>query len=219
MKAVLAATSLSAYYRMFRPGNASIVHLVVFGANVIRAKFALEIRFLAPMCRDWSLRIVSRRDDFRMGVSVHYSAVPPSSTLFSRLQGEKAFVLLMKRFFGCGNGIYSFFDEPERIRTMIVDAQAVEDAVSRIPPELREATRRQFVEEARFFRQHQGEISALMSQEIEHELKDLTDGHGDVFGSEHEARRWMNEFRLELGRTRSTYPGIDARVHLRRPTI
>src|SRR5262245_23220613 len=48
-----------------------------------------------------------------MGVSVHYWAVPPSSTLFGRLQSEKAFATLMAALFCYGNGIFYFFDESD----------------------------------------------------------------------------------------------------------
>jgi hypothetical protein len=46
-----------------------------------------------------------------MGVSVHYWAVPPASTLFRRLQSEKAFATLMAALFPYGCGIFYFFDE------------------------------------------------------------------------------------------------------------
>jgi hypothetical protein len=46
-----------------------------------------------------------------MGVSIHYWAVPPTSTLFRRLQSEKAFAALMAALFPYGCGIFCFFEE------------------------------------------------------------------------------------------------------------
>lgn len=46
-----------------------------------------------------------------MGVSVHYWAVPPASTLFRRLRKEKAFATLMGALFPHGSGIFCFFEE------------------------------------------------------------------------------------------------------------
>jgi hypothetical protein len=46
-----------------------------------------------------------------MGVSIMYSAIPPSSTLYARLQHEKALSILVNDLFIYGSGIFSFFDE------------------------------------------------------------------------------------------------------------
>jgi hypothetical protein len=45
-----------------------------------------------------------------MGVSVMYSAIPPISTLYARLQNEKALSILVNDLFIYGNGIFSFFN-------------------------------------------------------------------------------------------------------------
>jgi hypothetical protein len=51
-----------------------------------------------------------------MGVSVLYSAIPPSSTLYARLQREKALSILVVSFFPYGCGIFRFFEiDPEEI--------------------------------------------------------------------------------------------------------
>jgi hypothetical protein len=46
-----------------------------------------------------------------MGVSIHYWAIPPQSTLFLRLQRDKAFTVLMAALFPYGSGIFRFFEE------------------------------------------------------------------------------------------------------------
>lgn len=51
-----------------------------------------------------------------MGVSVIYSAIPLSSTLYARLQREKPLAILMKSLFSYGCGIFNFFEiEPEEV--------------------------------------------------------------------------------------------------------
>jgi len=51
-----------------------------------------------------------------MGVSVLYSAIPPSSTLYARLQGDKALSILVFSLFPHGCGIFRFFEiYPEEI--------------------------------------------------------------------------------------------------------
>jgi hypothetical protein len=55
--------------------------------------------------------MVTRRVCF-MGVSVMYSAIPPSSILYKRLQQEKAFSILVSDLFIYGNGIFRFFEDP-----------------------------------------------------------------------------------------------------------
>jgi len=95
-----------------------------------------------------------------MGVSIHYWAIPPSSTLFERLQSDTAFLALMGFLFPYGNGIFFFFEE----------------------------------------------IDADEREEI---LQDVIDSQ--ALGPEPETRRRIDEFRLELDRTRRAYPGIEER--------
>lgn len=47
-----------------------------------------------------------------MGVSVIYNAIPPGSTLYARLQREKALAVLMVSLFHIGDGIFRFFELP-----------------------------------------------------------------------------------------------------------
>lgn len=57
-----------------------------------------------------------------MGVSVIYSAIPPSSTLYIRLQREKALSTLVVSLFSYGCGIYRFFEiDPEEINEVLED--------------------------------------------------------------------------------------------------
>jgi len=57
-----------------------------------------------------------------MGVSMLYSAIPPSSTLYARLQHERAFSILMVALFPYGNGIFRFFEiEPEEVDEILED--------------------------------------------------------------------------------------------------
>ncbi|MEH2201345.1 hypothetical protein [Nostoc sp.] len=57
-----------------------------------------------------------------MGVSVLYSAIPPSSTLHSRLQREKALSLLVVSLFPYGCGIFRFFEiDPEEVNEILED--------------------------------------------------------------------------------------------------
>jgi len=142
-----------------------------------------------------------------MGVSVKYQAIPPSSVLFCRMQSEMAFALMTKRVFKCGNSIYSFFDEPERFKTMLMDSQVVEDALLQTPPELRQ-TARQTLE---LLRQNRAKLSAVMGLAIDEDLQELIDDHPDVFGPEHTARSCVDDFHLELERTREAHPGIEGR--------
>jgi len=144
-----------------------------------------------------------------MGVSVHYCAIPPSSALFRRLQSEQPFATLMRRFFHCGGGIFSFFDEPSRFDDLIADKdrleQLVADALAQAPPEHREGARRQFEQvDLRA-------LGALMRQAHEEAFQEIIDNERAVLGPEPEARRWINEFRLELARTRSAHTGIEER--------
>ncbi len=46
-----------------------------------------------------------------MSVSIHFLALPPASTLFRRLEQDKAFVTLMAGLFAYGSGVFFFFDE------------------------------------------------------------------------------------------------------------
>ncbi len=51
-----------------------------------------------------------------MGCSILYSAIPPSSELYLRLQSEKALSILVASLFPYGCGIFRFFEiEPEEI--------------------------------------------------------------------------------------------------------
>lgn len=57
-----------------------------------------------------------------MGVSVLYSAIPPSSTLYARLQSQKALSILVVSLFPYGCGIFRFFEiEPEEINEILED--------------------------------------------------------------------------------------------------
>ena len=59
-------------------------------------------------------------------VSVLYSAIPPKSTLYKRLQQEKAFNILMITLFDYGCGIFRFFeidhDEVEEILEWVIES-------------------------------------------------------------------------------------------------
>lgn len=55
-----------------------------------------------------------------MGISVMYSAIPPSSILYTRLQREKVLSILVNDLFIYGNGIFSFFEiEPEEVNEIL----------------------------------------------------------------------------------------------------
>ncbi|MBD2682553.1 MULTISPECIES: hypothetical protein [Nostoc] len=57
-----------------------------------------------------------------MGVSVLYSAIPPTSTLYARLQREKALSILVVSLFPHGCGIFRFFEiESEEINEILED--------------------------------------------------------------------------------------------------
>ncbi|MEH1934301.1 MAG: hypothetical protein V7L14_11385 [Nostoc sp.] len=57
-----------------------------------------------------------------MGVSVLYSAIPAFSTLYTRLQREKALSILVVYLFPYGCGIFRFFEiEPEEINEILED--------------------------------------------------------------------------------------------------
>ncbi|MEH2286731.1 hypothetical protein [Nostoc sp.] len=57
-----------------------------------------------------------------MGVSVLYSAIPPGSTLYARLQSEKALSILVVSLFPYGCGIFRFFEiEAEEINEILED--------------------------------------------------------------------------------------------------
>ncbi len=57
-----------------------------------------------------------------MGVSVLYSAIPPGSTLYARLQSQKALSILVAYLFPYGCGIFRFFEiEPEEIDEILED--------------------------------------------------------------------------------------------------
>lgn len=60
-----------------------------------------------------------------MGVSVLYSAIPPSSTFYARLQQEKAFSILMVSLFPYGCGIFRFFEiEAEEVNEILEEVIA-----------------------------------------------------------------------------------------------
>ncbi|MFN6526998.1 hypothetical protein [Nostoc sp. ChiSLP03a] len=55
-----------------------------------------------------------------MGVSVLYRAIPPESTLYARLQSQKALTVLVVSLFPYGCGIFRFFEiEPEEINEIL----------------------------------------------------------------------------------------------------
>ncbi|MEA5622594.1 hypothetical protein [Nostoc sp. UHCC 0251] len=57
-----------------------------------------------------------------MGVSVLYSAIPPSSTLYARLQSQKALSILVVSLFPYGCGIFRFFEiDAEEINEILED--------------------------------------------------------------------------------------------------
>ncbi|MEH2019085.1 hypothetical protein [Nostoc sp.] len=57
-----------------------------------------------------------------MGVSVLYSAIPPDSLLYARLQSQKALSILVVSPFPYGCGIFRFFEiEPEEINEILED--------------------------------------------------------------------------------------------------
>jgi hypothetical protein len=62
-----------------------------------------------------------------MGVSILYSAIPPGSDLYKRLNEERAFAILMSSLFVYGNGIFRFFEieseEVEEILEWVVESQ------------------------------------------------------------------------------------------------
>lgn len=61
-----------------------------------------------------------------MSFSVLYSAIPPNSTLYSRLQHEKALSILMVSLFPYGCGIFRFFEiELEEINEILEDVIAL----------------------------------------------------------------------------------------------
>lgn len=57
-----------------------------------------------------------------MGVSVIYSAIPPGSTLYARLQREKALAILMAYLFPYGGGVFHFFElPPDEVNEILED--------------------------------------------------------------------------------------------------
>jgi hypothetical protein len=64
-----------------------------------------------------------REGGAKVGVSIHYWAMPPSSSLFERLRTNQAFVTLMSTVFAYGNGVFCFFDEldPEEREEILGD--------------------------------------------------------------------------------------------------
>jgi hypothetical protein len=57
-----------------------------------------------------------------MSVSLIYSAIPPSSTLYIRLQREKSLAILVVSLFSYGNGLFNFFEiDSEEIDSIFED--------------------------------------------------------------------------------------------------
>ncbi|NJL41375.1 MAG: hypothetical protein HC840_21675 [Leptolyngbyaceae cyanobacterium RM2_2_4] len=57
-----------------------------------------------------------------MSVSIFYSAIPVESSLYQRLQTERALLLLMERLFPYGKGIFHFFEiEPAEVDEILSD--------------------------------------------------------------------------------------------------
>ena len=92
-----------------------------------------------------------------MGLSIHYQALPEQSTLFKRLQTEKAFNTLFYHLFKGGNGILDMFDLDKEEREEILEWM-VEDE--------------------------------------------------EVFSSEVEVERYLNELCLELKCAEAVHPGL-----------
>ena len=90
---------------------------------------------------------------------------------------------------------------------MLMDSQSVEDTLLQTPPALRETTRQTL----ELLRQNRAKLSTVMGVAMDEDLQELIDEHPNVFGPEHEARRWVDDFRLGLERTREAYPGIEDR--------
>jgi hypothetical protein len=57
-----------------------------------------------------------------MSVAIFYSAIPPDSNLYQRLQTDRALMLLVERLFSYGNGIFRFFEiEPAKVDEILND--------------------------------------------------------------------------------------------------
>ncbi len=84
-----------------------------------------------------------------MGVSVIYSAIPPTSTFYARLQHENAFAALMVYLFPYGCGVFHFFGlPPDEVNEILGDfieehyemfgsELAADDAIAEFRSELR----------------------------------------------------------------------------------
>jgi hypothetical protein len=124
-----------------------------------------------------------------MGVSIHYWAMPPSSSLFERLQTDQAFVTLMSTVFAYGNGVFCFFDEldPEEREEILGDLISTrqlgdEQQARRVIDEFRrevELTRRAY---PNIERRHTSlEKTFLVIEERTKEALRLIRGDGDKF--------------------------------------
>lgn len=57
-----------------------------------------------------------------MSTAIFYSAIPPESSFYQRLQTERALMLLVERLFPYGNGIFCFFEiEPAEVDEILTD--------------------------------------------------------------------------------------------------
>lgn len=56
-----------------------------------------------------------------MGISRSYCAIPPGSTLYARLQNEKAFSTLAETLFYCGDGMFRFFEDDSEVGSQIIN--------------------------------------------------------------------------------------------------
>jgi antitoxin HicB len=106
-------------------------------------------------------------DRGRMGVSVHYRAVPPSSALFNRLQNDGAFVTLMA-VLSCYGEIYDAIDDlMESCRTFVNARRAGFFGVSRGQPFRPDLFfYRRAITSSVHFRHHQGNTLAQQNRKF-----------------------------------------------------
>lgn len=63
-----------------------------------------------------------------MGVVICYSAIPPTSTFYQRLQTEKALATLVATLFHCGGEIFQFFEiEPDEVDYLEILDEVIEE--------------------------------------------------------------------------------------------